>query len=159
MGVERPPSSPPAGVAGLALLPSSLRARLRAAFFRRRAERLELDLAIAQRRAEDQPPARHHVDGGELFGEIKRLVQRDQDDPRIEPQILGFAGQPRQNGELLQRLQRVGAVVGRLGDGCKTQLVGEFRLFDQLVKTLADILVRLIFTARGEPELHVRHGV
>ena len=37
--------------------------------------------AVAEAGAEDHASARHHVEGGDLLGDVERLVQREQDDP------------------------------------------------------------------------------
>src|SRR6202023_1476044 len=44
----------------------------------RHAERLELDIAVADAAAEDQLAPRHDVQGGELLGEVERLMERHQ---------------------------------------------------------------------------------
>src|SRR5499426_558126 len=60
----------------------------------RRAERQELDVAVAERDAEDDLAAAHHVDGCDLLGDVQRLVEREQDEPEIEPQPRRFCHHP-----------------------------------------------------------------
>ena len=91
----------------------------------RGAEALELHLAVAEAGAEDHAPAGHHVECGDLLGDIERLVQREQDDPGQEPAARRFDHQPRQQGELLVLLQRVGGVVHARGENVEAQRVGE----------------------------------
>ena len=52
----------------------------------RHAERLELDIAIADAAAEHEFAARHDVQCRELLGEIERLVQRQQHEAADQPQ-------------------------------------------------------------------------
>jgi hypothetical protein len=83
----------------------------------RGAEREVLDVAVAERGAEDHPPAAHDVDSRDLLGDVERLVERQEHQPEVEPHARRLGHDPGQERELLQVPPRRGAVVHALGDG------------------------------------------
>ena len=120
----------------------------------RRAETLELHLAIAEPGAEDHAPARHHVEGGDLLGDIQRLVQREQDDPRQQPATRRLGHEAREQRHLLVLLQRVGGVVHTRGEDVEPQLVREPRLGAEVREPRVHVLAAAELAADEESVLH-----
>ena len=120
----------------------------------RGAEALELHLAVAEAGAEDHAPARHHVEGGDLLGDVERLVQREQDDPRQQAAARRLDHEPRQQGELLVLLQRPGGVVHAGGEDVVAQLVREPRLGAEVCEARVHVLAAAELAADEEAVFH-----
>ena len=120
----------------------------------RGAETLELHLAVAEAGTEDHAPARHHVERGDLLGDIEWLVQREQDDPRQQAAAGCLGHQPRQQRELLILLQRVGGVVHAGGEDVEAQLVRESRPGAEVREARVHVLAAAELAADKESVLH-----
>ena len=118
------------------------------------AETLELHFAIAEAGAEDHAPARHHVEGGDLLGDIQRLVEREQDDARQQPAARRLDHEPRQQRDLLILLQRVGGIVHAGGQNVVAQLVGELRLGAEIGEARVHVLAAAELAANEEAVIH-----
>ena len=71
------------------------------AYFARRAERLEFNIAIPDAAAEDRLAVGHDVQRADLFSDIQRFVQRQQHDAGVQAQAWRFSGDPAQKWHLL----------------------------------------------------------
>ena len=122
----------------------------------RRPETAKLDLAVTECGAEDQASAGHDVDGGELFGQIERLVQRDQHHTGVEAETWRLRAQPGEKRDLLQHLQWPGAVMRGLGDGIVSERLGEPRLFVQLLEAGSRVFARVELPSENDAKTHHR---
>src|SRR5438046_1958004 len=64
-----------------------------------RAEGQVLDLAVAEGDAEDDLASAHDVGGRDLLGDVERLVEREQDQPEVDPEIRRLGHDPAEEGE------------------------------------------------------------
>ena len=124
------------------------------AVFPRGAEGLELGLPIADAATEDQLAVGHDVEGTELLRHIERLMQRQQHNAGIKPQARRFGRDPRKKGDLLQILQRMGAVMGALGDRIVAEFLGEPRLREHFPEPIGDRLATRKLSPHHDTELH-----
>src|SRR5262249_47609364 len=90
----------------------------------RHAERLELDVAVADAAAEDELAVRQDVQCRELLGEIERLVQWEQDEATDEPQFRRNRRRISKEWDLLHRLEWMRAVMGALDDAVEADFLG-----------------------------------
>jgi hypothetical protein len=120
----------------------------------RGAEREELDVAIAQRHAEDHLAAAHDVDGGDLLGDVERLVQRQQDQPEVEPQARCLGHDAREERQLLQALPRGAAVMHPLGDRVEAEPVGQARLLQELLEPCRHVVALRVLGPEHQTEPH-----
>src|SRR5215813_13631831 len=81
-----------------------------------RAKSEELDLAIAQRYAKDHLAATHNVHRGNLFGKVQRLMQRQEDEAKIEAHVRRLGHDPAEKRKLLKILPWRAAIMHAVGD-------------------------------------------
>ena len=119
-------------------------------------EGLELHFAIAQTGSEDNPSAGHHIDRGELLGNILRLVERKEDKSRVQPEVGALGGGAGEKRKLLEILKRIRAVMRALGDRGVAQHIGPAYLLHQLPEARLHVLALLELPAQHEPKLHLK---
>jgi hypothetical protein len=124
------------------------------ALFLRRAKRQELDVAIAECHAEDDLAAAHDVDRRDLLRDVEGLVERQQDEAEVEPQVRGLRHDAREKRQLLQALPRGAAVVHALGDRVEAERVGEPRLLHELLEPGRHVVAVRELRPEHETELH-----
>ncbi len=120
----------------------------------RQPERLELDIAVADAAAKNQLAAAHDVEGGELFGDVERLVQRQQHQPADQPQARRQYRRLGQKRDLLQGLQRVGAVMRALDQCIEAELFGAHDEVDVVCEPGAHILARGMLATDDQADFH-----
>ena len=121
----------------------------------RHAERLELDIAVAEADAEDDLTAGDDVEGGEFFRHMQRRHQGQQQHARVEPHARRLGGEARQHGHHLQHLERVRAVMRGLGDGSEPELVRQPHESQGFLEPAGNVLAFLGLSADDEAELEV----
>src|SRR5262245_39017557 len=81
-----------------------------------RAKSEELDLAIAQRYAKDYLAATHDVHRSNLFGNVQGLMQRQEDEAKVETHVRRLGHDPAEKGKLLKILPWRAAIMHAIGD-------------------------------------------
>ena len=114
---------------------------------------LELHLAVAEAGAEDRAPARHHVEGGDLLGDIQRLVQREQDDAGQQAAARRLGHEAGQQRHLLILLQRPGGIVHAGGEDIEAERVREPRLGAEVGEARVQVLAAAELAADEEAVL------
>src|SRR5437660_1187731 len=75
------------------------------------AHRLVLHVPVAEADAEDEPPARDHIERGDLLGDLDRVVKREEETPRAERHAGGVGGDPPERRDRLEVGERGGEIV------------------------------------------------
>ena len=89
-------------------------------------EQVELALHVAGADPHDDPPARHHVEGGEGLGHLERVAVGGDVDVAEEADVVGDASQPAQGGDGVPPLGAHGVgLLGGDGDVVTHPHVGE----------------------------------
>ena len=120
----------------------------------RRAEGEELDVAIAEGGAEDDLAAAQDVGGGDLLGDVQRLVEREQHEPEVDAHVRGLGHDPAEERHLLQALPRRAAVVHAVGDRRVAERVGQSRLLRELAEARLHVVPGRELGAHHQAELH-----
>src|SRR5712691_2051690 len=92
-------------------------------------KREKFHLAIAQRDAKDDLAATHDVRRGDLFGKVQGLMQRQEDEAKVEAHVRCLCHHPAEKRKLLKILPRRTAIMHAVGDAGIAQLVSCPRLF------------------------------
>ena len=124
------------------------------AFLLGRAEGLQLHVAITNAAAENQLAVGHDIERAELFRHVERLVQRQQQDAGVDANTGRFGGDPREERNLRQVLQRARAVMRALGDRVVAQPLDEPRLLQHFREAVGDIVALGELPPHHESELH-----
>src|SRR3954447_10864096 len=119
----------------------------------RHAERLELDVAVADPGAKDKLAAAQNVERRQLFGQIERLMQRDQHEAADDPQTRGDSGTMGEKRDLLHGLEWVGAVMRALDDPIEAKPFGAPHQFEIVSQVLGRVAWRML-AAYDQAELH-----
>ena len=122
---------------------------------RRRAESLELHLAIAEPGAEGEAPAGHHIEGGELLGEVEWLVQRQQHDAGDQPQVRRLPHDAGEERYLLELLQRIAGEMLALHQAVEAELVGPARLVQLVLGPLHHVVALRILRPHADAVAHL----
>jgi hypothetical protein len=78
--------------------------------------------------------AAQDVGGGDLLGDVQRLVEREQHEPEVDAHVRGLGHDPAEERHLLQVLPRRAAVVHAVGDRRVAERVGQSRLLRELAE-------------------------
>jgi hypothetical protein len=81
-----------------------------------RAKSEELDLTIAQCYAKNYLAATHNVHCGNLFGNVQGLMQRQEDEAKVEAHVRRLGHDPAEKGKLLKILPWRAAIMHTVGD-------------------------------------------
>src|SRR5262245_26345957 len=81
-----------------------------------RAKSEEFHFAIAQRYAEDHLAATHDIHGSNLFGNVQRLMQCQEDEAKVEAHVRRLGHDPAEQGKLLKILPWRAAIMHAIGD-------------------------------------------
>src|SRR5437016_10067116 len=121
------------------------------------AERLELDIAVADAAAEYELAAGQQVKCRELLGEVERLVQRQQDQPADQSQPRRDRRGIGEKRDLLHVFERVRAVMRALDDAVEAERVGSAHQFE-VVTQMTGGIARRVLPADDQAELHLLPG-
>src|SRR5207245_1390562 len=103
--------------------------------------------------AEDELAVRHDVEGGELFGEVERLVQWQKDEAADQPEPGRDRRGVGEERDLLHVLERVGAVMRALDDAVEPERVGAPHQL-QIVLQMGRHVARWVLAAHHQAQLH-----
>ena len=126
----------------------------RTGLFHGGAECLELDLAVADARAEDQFPVAHDIEGGEFLRHVQRAVQGQQHHARTEAQFRRDHRDLAEIGDLLDILERMRTVMRALADHVVAKLLGAFGGGEVFLQADAHVVAQGVLAADDQAKAH-----
>src|SRR5204862_1657467 len=118
------------------------------------AHRLVLHVPVAEADAEDEPPARDHVERGDLLGNLDRVVEREEETARAERHAGGVGRDAPERRDRLEVGERGGEIVLARPHGGEAQRARQPDLLDVLLEPCRLRLVRKVLDREPEAELH-----
>ncbi len=118
------------------------------------AEAFVLDLAVADADAEHDAALRHDIEAGNVFGDLNRVEQRQQQYRQAEVHRAGVGGQPRQQRHALQRLVGRRQIVMAGRDAIKPDITGETGQFRRLAEAAHRIVRPGVLRHQEHAEFH-----
>ena len=122
-------------------------------------EYLELLRAIAEFDAEQELAAGDDVKKGADFGQLDRIVQRQQRDVGPDPQALGLRGEPMQQRQLRKEVEARGDVVLAGPDRVKAERADKAHLLHRFGETAGGIVACRVLRVQVDANLHCRSPV
>lgn len=112
----------------------------------------EFHVPVAQADPEGEPAVAQDVQGGHLLGEVHRAGEREQADCRAETHLAQLRNNPRQHGQWVQVLERVGKVMLGGEDGREPRVPDEPNLVELLLEALGSVVTHRVLAAQKQSD-------